>query len=209
MQPTQTFACRPSSLPVWGLDNPRCILYNCACRAVRNVWRQLRLDQTASTLVFAFARVEPHPLPPTGVVHTKTPVQKNSGKPNRGNMKERQGILLLIPLSICLMLLTMASTAGAASAAMVTVSPSSVTIPAGGDQRLTATVTGSSTTAVTWTVNNIPGGNSTVGTIDNTGRYAAPAQPPVGWTVTVRATSVANPSASAACAITVRIRHRY
>jgi uncharacterized protein (DUF1800 family) len=111
---------------------------------------------------------------------------------------------LLTPVSMCLALLAPGSTIGTGGAATVTVSPSSVTIPAGGDQRLTATVSGSSTTAVTWTVNNIPGGNSTVGTIGNTGRYVAPAQPPAGWTVTVKATSVANPSASAACAVTVR-----
>ena len=86
----------------------------------------------------------------------------------------------------------------------VTIDPGSFSTPIGGVRQLSAQVTGAANTAVTWTVNGVVGGNSTVGTIDNTGKYTAPAVTPAGWAVTARATSVADPSAFAVCAITVR-----
>lgn len=89
-------------------------------------------------------------------------------------------------------------------AVTVSVSPATFSTPVGGVRQLTAQVTGATSPAVTWAVNNIVGGNSTVGTIDGTGKYTAPASPPAGWTVTAKATSVADPSAFAACTITVR-----
>ena len=59
-----------------------------------------------------------------------------------------------------------------------------------------ATVMGVSNTAVTWTVNQIAGGNSAIGQIDSTGLYTAPnALSPS--TVTIGATSVADPTQSA------------
>ena len=58
---------------------------------------------------------------------------------------------------------------------IVTVSPTAVQVAASGAQQFTATVTGSTNTAVTWAVNAINGGNSTIGTISGTGRYNAPA----------------------------------
>jgi uncharacterized protein (DUF1800 family) len=88
--------------------------------------------------------------------------------------------------------------------ATVSVSPATFSTPVGGVRQLTAQVTGATSPAVTWTVNNIVGGNSTLGTIDSTGKYTAPVLPPAGWTVTAKATSVADPSAYAACTITVR-----
>lgn len=45
--------------------------------------------------------------------------------------------------------------------------------------QFSATVTGTTNTAVTWQVNSVQGGNSTVGTIDGTGLYTAPAAPPL------------------------------
>src|SRR5262249_38598767 len=46
-----------------------------------------------------------------------------------------------------------------------------------------------STAGATWSVNGIQGGNSTVGTIDSTGLYKAPANEPNPHTVTVTASS--------------------
>ena len=86
----------------------------------------------------------------------------------------------------------------------VAVDPSSVTVPAGGVKQITAKVGGSTNTGVTWTVSGITGGNSTVGTINNTGLYTAPATPPKGYSVTVKARSTADPSVVAACKVTVR-----
>jgi uncharacterized protein (DUF1800 family) len=50
--------------------------------------------------------------------------------------------------------------------------------------------------AVTWSVNGIPGGNASVGTVDITGLYTAPISAPAANVVKVTATSVADPTAS-------------
>ena len=56
---------------------------------------------------------------------------------------------------------------------------------------------------VTWSVNGIPGGNATVGTIDAKGLYSAPPVLPNPNVVKVSAISAANPSVSAAAAVTL------
>ena len=74
----------------------------------------------------------------------------------------------------------------------VTVSPASVTLGIGEQQQFTATVTGTTNTAVTWSIS--PAG---VGTFDAaTGLYTAPASIASAETLTVTATSVADPSKS-------------
>ncbi len=62
--------------------------------------------------------------------------------------------------------------------ATLTVSPSSATVPLGGTQQFTASLNGTVQTTAMWSVNGVQGGNSTVGTIDSTGRYTAPASFP-------------------------------
>jgi len=62
--------------------------------------------------------------------------------------------------------------------------------------QFTATVTGTTDTAVTWSVNGIVGGNIIIGTISTSGLYAAPALAFSGVQV-VTATSVADPTKSA------------
>ncbi len=88
-----------------------------------------------------------------------------------------------------------------APSATVTLSPrrAAVVTPTQ-TQQFTATVKGNTNTAVTWSVNKIPGGNTSVGTISATGVYTPPATPG-GRTVT--ATSVAVPSSSASAPIYV------
>ena len=71
----------------------------------------------------------------------------------------------------------------------VSVSPSPVSITAGGGtQQFTATVSNASNTAVTWSINPAVGG------ISSTGLYIAPPSITTAQTVTVTATSVANPA---------------
>ena len=89
----------------------------------------------------------------------------------------------------------------------VTVDPVAVTVPVGGVVQITATVTGTKSgknLGVVWSVNGVDGGNSFVGTVSGTGLYTAPAVPPNGFTVSVKATSAVLPSASATCAVTIR-----
>jgi len=66
----------------------------------------------------------------------------------------------------------------AAVAQTVTVSPGYTTIGVNQTVQYTATVTGLTNTAVTWKINSVVGGNSTLGTISQTGLYKAPATVP-------------------------------
>ena len=83
----------------------------------------------------------------------------------------------------------------------VTVSPTSATVATGATQQFSATVTGTTNTAVSWTVNNVAGGNSTVGTINTGGLYTAPSAVPNPATVTVKATSAADSTKSASATV--------
>ena len=73
----------------------------------------------------------------------------------------------------------------------VAVSPTSASVQLGASRSFQATVSGSANTAVTWSVNGVAGGSSTVGTISSAGLYTAPAVMPASSTVTVRVTPVA------------------
>jgi hypothetical protein len=86
---------------------------------------------------------------------------------------------------------------------MVTVSPSTANIRAASSFQFTATVTGNSNTAVTWTVNGTAGGSATLGTISSNGNYSAPATLPNPNALTITATSAASTSASASSALTI------
>lgn len=94
-------------------------------------------------------------------------------------------------------------------AATVTISPTTSTVAISASRQFTANVTGATNTAVTWSVNDIPGGNSTVGTINATGLYVAPVVPPAGYAVTVKAVSNEDPAASHSAAVTVRWQTPY
>ncbi len=64
----------------------------------------------------------------------------------------------------------------------------------------TATVQGSTNVSVTWSVDGVPGGNATVGTISASGVYTAPS---AAGTHTVKATSQQDTSKSASATVTV------
>jgi uncharacterized protein (DUF1800 family) len=85
----------------------------------------------------------------------------------------------------------------------VVVSPNSANVRAGSSQAFTATVTGTTNTAVTWEVNNVTGGNSTIGTIDGSGNYSAPAVVPTPNSISVEAVSAASASSSGSSPITL------
>ncbi len=74
------------------------------------------------------------------------------------------------------------------AAQTVTISPTSATVVLDATRQFTKSVTGNANTNVTWTVNGLTGGNSTVGTISTTGLYTPPATlPPNPATIKVRA----------------------
>lgn len=80
----------------------------------------------------------------------------------------------------------------------VAISPATVvTVAAKNTQQYTATVTGTTNTAVSWKVNGIAGGDETVGTVDVNGLYMAPMSPPDTASVTITATALADTTKSA------------
>lgn len=85
----------------------------------------------------------------------------------------------------------------------VAVKPTSATVAPGATTQFTATVTGSTNTSVTWSVDGVSGGNTTSGTISSSGLYTAPS---VAGTHTVTATSVADTSDSAKAIVTVTLQ---
>jgi Kelch motif/Galactose oxidase, central domain len=82
----------------------------------------------------------------------------------------------------------------------LTISPSPVTVLLLGTQQFQ--VSGAGSGSVTWSVNQIAGGNATVGTISSGGLYTPPVTVPAGL-VEVEATSQ-NPSATAKAAVTLQ-----
>jgi hypothetical protein len=85
----------------------------------------------------------------------------------------------------------------------ITIDPSVVTLGLGGAQQFKTTISGSTNSNVTWEVNGVNGGNSTVGTISSTGLYTSPAAVPNPPTVTVTAVSQANTADIANAAVTL------
>src|SRR5206468_2057511 len=90
------------------------------------------------------------------------------------------------------------------SSIQVSVSPSPATVPPGGTQQFSASVSGTNNNAVGWSVNGIPGGNAAMGTISATGLYMAPNNVPNPSTITVTATSAADPTKSATVSVMIQ-----
>jgi uncharacterized protein (DUF1800 family) len=85
----------------------------------------------------------------------------------------------------------------------VTISPKTATLGAGNVQQFQATVTGSIDLSVTWSVNGVSFGNTTVGRMDGSGNYTAPNNIVGLGSVTVTATSNANPAKSDSAIVTL------
>jgi hypothetical protein len=90
-----------------------------------------------------------------------------------------------------------------ASQVAVTVAPATANLSAGVQQQFTATVTGTTNTTVGWYVDNVLGGNSTVGTISTTGLYTAPSNVTTTATATVMAQSQADTTKQATATVTI------
>ena len=97
----------------------------------------------------------------------------------------------------------------------VTISPTTATLATLALQQFTATVSGSTNTAVTWQVSGVSGGNSTVGLVSTTvpgtsneGLYLGPSAVPSPATVSVTAVSQADPTKSASATVTLQVPSR-
>jgi DNA-binding beta-propeller fold protein YncE len=89
------------------------------------------------------------------------------------------------------------------SAPAVTLNITSTTVSVGGSVQFEAAIVNSTNQTVTWEVNGVTGGNSTLGTIDSTGLYIAPATVPSPNAVTITAVSTADTSATATATVTI------
>ena len=87
---------------------------------------------------------------------------------------------------------------------IVTVSPASAQPFAGTTVQFTASVQNAGSSAVTWQVNTIPGGNAMVGTISGSGLFTAPVLVPNPPTVTVTAVLQTDPTKSASSSVTIQ-----
>ena len=111
----------------------------------------------------------------------------------------------LFPLSLAALL---AGCGGGSSSSTHNQQPT-ITVAGGNQVRLgstdtfAATVTNLTNAAVTWQVNGVVGGNSTLGTINGSGVYTPPATIPTSNTETVTAVSVASPSTSGSAQVTI------
>lgn len=86
---------------------------------------------------------------------------------------------------------------------LVRVSPTTATAILGTNMIFQANVTGTTNTAVTWSVNGVAGGSTQTGTISANGSYSAPAMLPANSGVTITATSSADASISASASVTI------
>jgi uncharacterized protein (DUF1800 family) len=78
-----------------------------------------------------------------------------------------------------------------------------ISLRCGATSQLEAYVDYNTNKAVTWSVNGIVGGDATVGTVSTSGLYTSPAVAPISGSVSIKATSVADSTASATCAVTL------
>ena len=85
----------------------------------------------------------------------------------------------------------------------VAVSPASANVRVGDSQQFGATVSGTQSQSVKWSVNGVAGGAAATGTIDTSGKYTAPAALPSPNAVTIQATSTAGASANGSTAVTL------
>lgn len=92
---------------------------------------------------------------------------------------------------------------------VVSISPSSANVSQGAQQAFTASISaiGNPAPGLTWSVNGIPGGNATVGTIvpaaNGGALYSAPSSLPSPLTVTVSAASIADSSKTGSASVTI------
>jgi len=86
------------------------------------------------------------------------------------------------------------------AAVSVSVTPATASLTVGQTEQFTAAVANASNSKVTWSVDGVPGGNATVGTISSSGLYQTPAGPGAH---AIQATSQTDPTKNAQANITI------
>ena len=126
--------------------------------------------------------------------------------------------LLIVPLSAMLLLFSSCGGSGNGgggggggsqpTVTSVSVSCAASKVSVGSTDQCSGTVSGTNnpSQSVTWSVNNVAGGSSTVGTISASGLYTAPSTVPSPTAVSVTATSAADSTKSGNLSITLTLR---
>lgn len=109
--------------------------------------------------------------------------------------------LALILLTLSFLMIGCSSSSSGSKPETSTISPTSADLFGGQAVLFTSNIS-TDPNQLTWSVNGTVGGSSTVGIIDATGNYTAPAAPPPN-PITVTVASAATPSESATAAVTV------
>jgi len=117
----------------------------------------------------------------------------------RGNCYAR----ILLGLSLGISLLAVACGGSQTYPIVLTLSPTAAYVPASYALQFSVSVSGTTNARVTWSVNNIVGGDATVGFISTAGFYRAPASVPSPNHVTVTATSQEDGTKSASATVTI------
>ena len=117
-------------------------------------------------------------------------------------------LLLVFPMALGLICVACGavgsnSSSAPASPPSLTLQPTSAQPFTGGTVQFSTTVANAARSAVTWQVNQVPGGNATVGTITTAGYYVAPNSVPNPPTVTVTAVSQADPTLTGSAKVTI------
>jgi hypothetical protein len=114
------------------------------------------------------------------------------------------------PASVTVAATSMAEPSKTASASVtivpvvvVIVTPASTSVVLGATQQLSASVLGTSNTAVTWSVQGAGCSAAACGTVSGTGLYTAPSTIPSPDTVTVTATSAADPTKTGSSSLSI------
>jgi len=107
------------------------------------------------------------------------------------------------PITVATPLGTAASPEPFTVLGIVTISPTSAVLFPTQTQTFTATVSGSATPSLTWSVNGVVGGNATIGTISSIGLYTAPAAIPSPPMVTVTAANTTDQTLSASATVAI------
>jgi IPT/TIG domain len=119
-------------------------------------------------------------------------------------VRRLDALLLLLPLCIQM---GCGSTSGSKNppppTVSVSVSAASPDVRLGATDQVTSTVTGSSNQNVSWFVNGVANGNSSLGTISASGLYTAPALMPSPNIVTIKAVSAADSTATGTASLTL------
>ena len=102
-------------------------------------------------------------------------------------MSSLNKLVLLIPVIFLIVACGSGNSSQINNPTITMLTPISSVVAAGSKLQLRAVVSGSNNTSVLWFVNNIPGGNSTVGTITSQGLYTAPNLPPSTGSVVISA----------------------